>query len=304
MYGPKKGFAQSSYYDQQATAIAGMLANASDYNFVDSAIVKEDIGYIEAGLCVAVERSTDVMRPGINYDRLVMPTGSSGYVVSGAIDFGNLNAIADGKVDITVDSAKVQVSGLDFTSSITDLDTLASTLESKLSGKAVVEPTAFGIVIRSVTTGATSTVAVAAGTASGGTDVSALLKLTSASGATTVNGAASEFGGILVRNQQMQTTEEGIAAIEGGRMANYARAGRSGARIWVQAWLGNAAVPGGKCYMVVQADTATYPGVKVGMVTDSAMSSKAVEIQNARFVDIFAPSKGDNANFLALVELM
>ena len=56
--------------------------------------------------------------------------------------------------------------------------------------------------------------------------------------------------------------------------------------------------------MVVQADTATYPGVKVGMVTDSAMSSKAVEIPNARFVDIFAPSKGGDANFLALVELM
>ena len=42
MYGPKRGFAQSEYFDQQATALAGMLANASDINLTDSAFVVTD----------------------------------------------------------------------------------------------------------------------------------------------------------------------------------------------------------------------------------------------------------------------
>ena len=39
VYTPQRGFAQSQYFDQQATALAGMLANASDINLVDSAFV-------------------------------------------------------------------------------------------------------------------------------------------------------------------------------------------------------------------------------------------------------------------------
>ena len=39
VYTPQRGFAQFQYFDQQATALAGMLANASDINLVDSAFV-------------------------------------------------------------------------------------------------------------------------------------------------------------------------------------------------------------------------------------------------------------------------
>lgn len=39
MFIPKNDFAQSNYYDQMAPAVAGMLANASDYNLTDSAFV-------------------------------------------------------------------------------------------------------------------------------------------------------------------------------------------------------------------------------------------------------------------------
>lgn len=300
MYGPKKGFAQSHYYDQQATALAGMLANASDYNLVDSAFVKEGVGYLEAGLCVSVERSVDVFRPGVNYDRLIPPTGTSGSLTSGVIDFEALKEITNGSVKITVDSTAVDITGMDFSTGLGDVASLATFLGSKLTGKAEVSATAFGVVIRSITVGATSKVAAAAGT--GGTDVSAQLKLTTAAGATVADGTAAAFGGIVVRNQQMQTTEDGIAAIEENRMANYARKGRSGARIWAQAFLSTPTKFGGEVYMVIQADTAAYPGVKVGMLTDTAMSGKAVAVEGVSFVDIFAPSVAGN-NYLALVEL-
>lgn len=39
MFIPKNDFAQSNYYDQMSPAVAGMLANASDYNLTDSAFV-------------------------------------------------------------------------------------------------------------------------------------------------------------------------------------------------------------------------------------------------------------------------
>lgn len=39
MFIPKNEFAQDAYYDQMAPAVAGMLANASDYNLTDSAFV-------------------------------------------------------------------------------------------------------------------------------------------------------------------------------------------------------------------------------------------------------------------------
>ncbi|MEG6502548.1 hypothetical protein, partial [Desulfovibrio sp. 1214_IL3152] len=61
-YNPvRNGFAQSSYKDQQGTALAGSLAFASDKNLVDAFIVG-DVGDdgLEAGLAVIAGVATDV----------------------------------------------------------------------------------------------------------------------------------------------------------------------------------------------------------------------------------------------------
>lgn len=75
VYTPQRGFAQTQYFDQQATALAGMLANASDINLVDSAFVG-DVSPTEgltAGIGVQVLPTTASNRPGLNYDIVVPP---------------------------------------------------------------------------------------------------------------------------------------------------------------------------------------------------------------------------------------
>lgn len=74
VYTPQRGFAQFQYFDQQATALAGMLANASDFNLVDSAFVgpvDATVG-LTAGIGVMVNPTVCSNRPGLNYD-IVMP---------------------------------------------------------------------------------------------------------------------------------------------------------------------------------------------------------------------------------------
>ena len=78
VYTPQRGFAQFQYLDQQATAIAGMLANASDINLVDSAFVgpvDATVG-LTAGIGVMVNPTVRSNRPGLNYD-IVMPPNSA-----------------------------------------------------------------------------------------------------------------------------------------------------------------------------------------------------------------------------------
>lgn len=84
MYGPQKGFAQSTYVDQQATALAGMLANASEYNLVDSAMVVDvqtggtNGGYIQAGLGIVITSPTTfIERPGINNKVMKLPSATT-----------------------------------------------------------------------------------------------------------------------------------------------------------------------------------------------------------------------------------
>lgn len=75
MYGPQRGFAQSLYVDQQATALAGMLANASDINLVDSAFIGNtdpNLGLM-AGVGVQVIPTVASNRPGLNYDIIMQP---------------------------------------------------------------------------------------------------------------------------------------------------------------------------------------------------------------------------------------
>ncbi|WP_394026589.1 structural cement protein Gp24 [Desulfovibrio falkowii] len=78
-YNPvRNGFAQSSYKDQQGTALAGSLAFASDKNLVDAFIVG-DVGDdgLEAGLAVIAGVATDVQRTGLNEQVVTLPATDS-----------------------------------------------------------------------------------------------------------------------------------------------------------------------------------------------------------------------------------
>lgn len=70
----RNGFAQSTYLDQQGTALAGSLAFASDENLVDAFIVG-DVGDdgLEAGLAVIAALATDVQRTGLNEQVVTAP---------------------------------------------------------------------------------------------------------------------------------------------------------------------------------------------------------------------------------------
>lgn len=79
IYTPQRNaFAQSTYKDQQATALAGSLAFASDKNLVDAFIVG-DVGDngLEAGLAVIAAPAASVQRPGLNEHAVTLPTTSS-----------------------------------------------------------------------------------------------------------------------------------------------------------------------------------------------------------------------------------
>ena len=79
VYTPQRGFAQSQYFDQQATALAGMLANASDINLVDSAFVGQvdPVAGLTAGIGVQILPTVASNRPGLNYDVAIPPQASA-----------------------------------------------------------------------------------------------------------------------------------------------------------------------------------------------------------------------------------
>lgn len=74
----RNGFAQSSYKDQQGTALAGSLAFASDKNLVDAFIVG-DVGDngLEAGLAVIAGPAPDIQRAGLNEQAVTLPATAS-----------------------------------------------------------------------------------------------------------------------------------------------------------------------------------------------------------------------------------
>lgn len=79
LYTPQKNaFAQSKYYDQMASALAGMLAFASDKNLVDPFIVGA-VGNdgLEAGLAVVAGPAQDVKRPGMNEQVVTLPASGA-----------------------------------------------------------------------------------------------------------------------------------------------------------------------------------------------------------------------------------
>lgn len=88
MYGPRKhGFAQEQYYDQQATALPGMLANASDINLCDSAFISDTYPEgLTAGTAVCAVPATKSNRPGVNF-AMVRPMfpGATGNDIAGIV---------------------------------------------------------------------------------------------------------------------------------------------------------------------------------------------------------------------------
>lgn len=114
-------------------------------------------------------------------------------LVSGAItDLSGLENLTDGSFDIEVDGAKVQVRDVTTGASVT-LATLATALNSKMSGKATftVDTPNNQLILTTASTGTTSELAYAV-TASpaAGTDISALLKLTQSTATSLVQGTA------------------------------------------------------------------------------------------------------------------
>lgn len=111
---------------------------------------------------------------------------TAGTLASGSITIADLTAITDGAFVITVDGTAQAISSLDF-SSVTSFAELATALQTAISG-VTVAATADGVLITSATTGASSAVSFAESPASG-TDVSALLALTEATGAVATPGS-------------------------------------------------------------------------------------------------------------------
>lgn len=114
-------------------------------------------------------------------------------LVSGTItDLSGLQNLTDGSFDIEVDGAKVQVRDVTTGASVT-LATLATALNSKMSGKATftVDTPNNQLILTTASTGTASELAYAV-TASpaDGTDISALLKLTQSTATSLVQGTA------------------------------------------------------------------------------------------------------------------
>lgn len=114
-------------------------------------------------------------------------------LVSGTItDLSGLENLTDGSFDIEVDGAKVQVRDVTTGASVT-LATLATALNSKMSGKATftVDTPNNQLILTTASTGTASELAYAV-TASpaAGTDISALLKLTQSTATSLVQGTA------------------------------------------------------------------------------------------------------------------
>lgn len=115
-----------------------------------------------------------------------------GVLSTAAQAMGNFTGIANGSLSITIDGVSHPLSALDLTAE-TNLNGVASVIQTALSGAGTVTwDSANGrFIVKSATTGATSTVTFASATGSG-TDLSALLKLDSAGGGYVAAGIAAE----------------------------------------------------------------------------------------------------------------
>lgn len=110
------------------------------------------------------------------------------YLLSGGCNYEDLASISNGEFAITVDGTANNVTGLDF-SSVTSISDVADVISAAVSDFANCSLHNGNLVVKSNTTGADSTISFASAVTSGsGTDVSALLGLTEASGASYSDG--------------------------------------------------------------------------------------------------------------------
>lgn len=151
-------------------------------------------------------------------------------LVSGAItDLSGLENLTDGSFDIEVDGAKVQVRDVTTGASVT-LATLATALNSKMSGKATftVDTPNNQLILTTDSTGTASELAYAV-TASpaAGTDISPLLKLTQSTATSLVQGTATNVehpaeltSGEITLADLYNVTDGAMTLVMNGAMVN------------------------------------------------------------------------------------
>lgn len=116
----------------------------------------------------------------------VFDEDQSAYLISSGINVSSLSEITDGSFKITIDGTERTISSLDFSSAST-LSAVAAVINAGLSTHGTCSVHNGALCIKSAGTGAEATISYASSAASG-TDVSSLLGLTEASGATAKDG--------------------------------------------------------------------------------------------------------------------
>lgn len=108
------------------------------------------------------------------------------YLLSGGLTLSEVTAISAGAMNITIDGSVKALSSLDFSSS-TSIEDVASVINTALSTAGTCTVYHDNLIIKSAGTGSTATISYASAPTSG-TDVSALLGLTEATGASYADG--------------------------------------------------------------------------------------------------------------------
>lgn len=113
-----------------------------------------------------------------------------------------------------------------------------------------------------------------------------------AAGATATN-----FAGISVRNQQMDTNVNGHACWFANRMCNVMRSKRVGGRVWVQLTNGSSAVDGAVYWIISNTTAHDKP---IGSFSATALGADTVQLTNAKFKSV---ADASSEATVALVEL-
>ena len=104
------------------------------------------------------------------------------------------------------------------------------------------------------------------------------------------------FGGILVRNQQMDSNVDGDACWFANHACNVLRANRVGGRVWVR-FVNGTAAPGGSVYWIIS--NTTSHDKMIGAFSGEAIGADTVEITSAVFK---SESDASTEATIALVE--
>ena len=108
------------------------------------------------------------------------------YVLSGGLNVDTVAAVSNGAFNITIDGTVKALTSLNF-SSATSIEDIATVINTALSTSGTCTVYHDNIIIKSATTGASSTISYASAPSSG-TDVSGILGLTEATGASLADG--------------------------------------------------------------------------------------------------------------------